>query len=298
MKYRISIWLIKLLLKRKRLTLKEIQEEWKNFNRDFNITLHRNTFMAYKQAAEDMFDVNINCDRKTNEYYIENPKEITDSDINKWIMQVASSTEVLTRRRTLSNRILLESTCGGEEFLDPITEAMMNDNCITIEYYSYWMELNSYTVEPYFIKSFKNRWYLIGFCREREGLRVYAFDRIKTVTISEEHFYMKAQNYPNFLYKDNFGIINAPKEKTENIHLRFTIKQAPYIITRPLHHSQEIISYENGFMDITLNVKVTLDFMQELLSYGTSMKIISPPSLIKKYKEILNEMYEQYGEFE
>ena len=53
------------------MTLNEIQEEWRAHNADYDITLHRNTFMSYKRTAEEMFDININCDRSTNEYYIE-----------------------------------------------------------------------------------------------------------------------------------------------------------------------------------------------------------------------------------
>ena len=76
MKDRICIWLVNLLLRRKRMTLNEIQEEWRAHNADYDITLHRNTFMSYKRTAEEMFDININCDRSTNEYYIEYPEEI------------------------------------------------------------------------------------------------------------------------------------------------------------------------------------------------------------------------------
>ena len=53
------------------MTLNEIQEEWRAHNADYSITLHRNTFMSYKRKAEEMFDININCNRSTNEYYIE-----------------------------------------------------------------------------------------------------------------------------------------------------------------------------------------------------------------------------------
>ena len=89
MKNRICIWLVNLLLRRKRMTLNEIQEEWRIHNANYNITLHRNTFMSYKRAAEEMFDVNISCDRRTNQYYIEYPEEINNSPINQWLIQAA-----------------------------------------------------------------------------------------------------------------------------------------------------------------------------------------------------------------
>lgn len=108
MKNRICIWLVNLLVRKRRMTLHEIQEEWRAYNADYDITLHRNTFMSYKRAAEDMFDININCDRRTNEYYIEYPDEINNSPINQWIIQATSSTDVISRRKHLSDRIILE----------------------------------------------------------------------------------------------------------------------------------------------------------------------------------------------
>ena len=160
MKNRICIWLVNLLLKRKRMTLNEIQEEWRAHNADYDITLHRNTFMSYKRTAEEMFDININCDRSTNEYYIEYPEEISNSPINQWLIQTASSTDVISRRKRLADRIVLERTFGGEEHLDAITDAMSRSKCINITYHSYWMDAQNFTVEPYFIKFFRQRWYL------------------------------------------------------------------------------------------------------------------------------------------
>ena len=114
------------------MTLNEIQEEWRAHNADYDITLHRNTFMSYKRTAEEMFDININCDRSTNEYYIEYPEEIGNSPINQWLIQVASSTDVISRRKRLADRIILESTFGGEEHLDAITDAMSRSKCINL----------------------------------------------------------------------------------------------------------------------------------------------------------------------
>lgn len=118
------------------MTLNEIQEEWRAHNADYSITLHRNTFMSYKRKAEEMFDININCNRSTNEYYIEYPEEINNSPINQWLIQAASSTDVISRRKRLADRIILETTFGGEEHLDAITDAMSRSKCINITYHS------------------------------------------------------------------------------------------------------------------------------------------------------------------
>lgn len=299
MKYRVCIWLIRVLLKRNRVTLREIQDEWITNGLGYNISFYSSKVLKrYIEAAEQLFSINIYLDSRTNQYFIEEPKEITESPINKWILQVAASIEVFARRRSLSDRILLGDDTSNHDFITPITEAMHKDKCVKIKYYSYWMDVETFTVEPYFIKFFKQHWYLIGFCKETAVISVYAFERMKNVSVSEEDFNMKHENCPHILYRNNFGIIDDPKAKVEDIYLRFTIKQAPYIMSTPLHHSQEIVSYEDGYMDVRLSLKITSDFIQELLSYGPTMKILGPQTLVNKYKETLNEMYGQYNEAE
>ena len=264
---RICIWLVNLLLRKKRMTLIEIQEEWRNHNTDYSIALHRNTFISYKRVAEEMFDIIINCDRRTNEYYIEYPEDIISSPINQWLIRTVSSADVISRYKRLADRIILENTFGGEEHLDSITDAMTHGKCVDIVYHSYWMEAQNFTVEPYFIKFFRQRWYLIGHCHERNSLRVYSLDRMDSATISDKSFKMKDKNYPQVLYNDNFGIIHGEEStKDHDILLKFTSKQGLYIQTRPLHHTQEIISRDENHIIFKMHMKVTLDLVQELFS--------------------------------
>lgn len=295
MKNRICIWLINLLVRKRRMTLHEIQEEWRAYNADYDITLHRNTFMSYKRAAEDMFDININCDRRTNEYYIEYPDAINNSPINQWIIQATSSTDVISRRKHLSDRIILENTFGGEEHLDAITDAMSRGRSLNISYHSYWKEAQNFTVDPYFIRFFRQRWYLIGHCHERNALRVYSLDRMDSATIGNKSFTMKPENYPQVLYNDNFGIIHGDeKDKAHDVLLKFSIKQGKYIQTRPLHHTQEIISHDENHIIFKLHIKITLDFIQELLSYGPSLQVLSPDKLVEEMRKAINEMNDLY----
>lgn len=293
MKNRISIWLVSLLLRRKRVRLAEIQDAWQEYSGEYGMELHRNTFMKYKRMAEEMFDINIECDRRTNEYYIDSPEMLNRSALNQWLIQTASSSDVIARRKKLADRIVLETTFGGEEHLDAITEAMMKNKCIMLVYHSYWADAHTFTVEPYFVKFFKQRWYLVGFCREREGLRVYSFDRMGSAQVSREGFKMQSDKLPQVLFDDTYGIIRDDTP-VEDIVLRFNLQQGNYIKTRPLHHSQVLMSQDELSMTFRMRLRPTLDFVQELLSYGSALKILAPDSLIDKMRGIVRDMYRQY----
>ena len=294
MKNKISIWLVSLLLRRKRITLKEIRKAWEEYNDEYGIELHRNTFMKYKRLAEEIFDINIECDRCTNEYYIDAPEKINHSPLNQWLIRTTTSSDVISRRRKLDDRIVLEMTFGGEEHLDVLTEAMMKNKCVSIVYHSYWGEATTFTVEPYFIKLFKQRWYLIGFCREREGVRIYSFDRMDSAELSTEGFKMYPEHTPQVMFNDTYGIINDDIQVV-NIILKFNLKQGNYIRTRPLHHSQELVSQDENSMIYRLKLRPTLDFVQELLSYGSTLQVLAPDSLVKEMRKTASELCALYN---
>ena len=157
------------------------------------------------------------------------------------------------------------------------------------------MEAQNFTVDPYFIKFFKQRWYLVGRCHERNALRVYSLDRMESASITMKDFTMKSKDYPQVIYNDNFGIMHGDeKTKSHDIILKFTIKQGQYILTRPLHHTQEVISRDENHIIFKMHMKVTLDLVQELLSYGSSLQVLSPDCLINEIRKTINEMNDLY----
>lgn len=70
--------------------------------------------------------------------------------------------------------------------------------------------------------------------------------------------------------------------------------QGQYILTRPLHHTQEVISHDENFIIFKMNMKITLDLVQELLSYGSSLQVLSLDCLIKEIRKTIGEMHEMY----
>ena len=84
------------------------------------------------------------------------------------------------------------------------------------------------------------------------------------------------------------------KDKAHDMLLKFTVKQGQYILTRPLHHSQEVISRDENHIIFKVHMKVTLDLIQELLSYGPSLQVLSPDCLINEIGKAISEMSKLY----
>ncbi|RGS58704.1 WYL domain-containing protein [Bacteroides xylanisolvens] len=293
MKTEFAIWMVSYLLRRGPDTQENIINEWsKHINED--VEIHRNTFANYRRKAEELFGAEILYNPVTKEYYIEDKDLINHNAMYKWLLQSVSASNVISRRSRLKDRIMLETSSGGEEFIEPITEAMEKGLCLELVYQAFWDEPKERIVEPYYIKLFKRRWYLIGKRRDKGEFRTYCFDRIKSVRISDIKFKFKKEQSAETLFYDYYGIIQYPVEK-ERVVIKVTCEQGMYIKTLPLHHSQKLIHQDDDYMTFELYLKPCYDFVKELLSCGSELEVISPESLREEVNKYAMEMCEIYN---
>lgn len=290
---RICDMMVSYLLRRGPDTQENIINEWsKHINED--VEIHRNTFANYRRKAEELFGAEILYNPVTKEYYIEDKDLINHNAMYKWLLQSVSASNVISRRSRLKDRIMLETSSGGEEFIEPITEAMEKGLCLELVYQAFWDEPKERIVEPYYIKLFKRRWYLIGKRRDKGEFRTYCFDRIKSVRISDIKFKFKKEQSAETLFYDYYGIIQYPVEK-ERVVIKVTCEQGMYIKTLPLHHSQKLIHQDDDYMTFELYLKPCYDFVKELLSCGSELEVISPESLREEVNKYAMEMCEIYN---
>lgn len=293
MKTEFAIWMVSYLLRRGPDTQENIINEWsKHINED--VEIHRNTFANYRRKAEELFGAEILYNPVTKEYYIEDKDLISHNAMYKWLLQSVSASNVISRRSRLKDCIMLETSSGGEEFIEPITEAMEKGLCLELVYQAFWDEPKERIVEPYYIKLFKRRWYLIGKRRDKGEFRTYCFDRIKSVRISDIKFKFKKEQSAETLFYDYYGIIQYPVEK-ERVVIKVTCEQGMYIKTLPLHHSQKLIHQDDDYMTFELYLKPCYDFVKELLSCGSELEVISPESLREEVNKYAMEMCEIYN---
>ena len=74
----------------------------------------------------------------------------------------------------------------------------------------------------------------------------------------------------------------------EEIKLLFASKRAPYILTKPIHETQQHTVLEDGSLQITLQLSINNELKQMILSFGADVKVIAPDSL----KEFIREQAE------
>ena len=193
------------------------------------------------------------------------------------------------------NRIVFEEVPSGVQFMDLVIDAMRSGRVLAMEYQAYnWEHSKDVLLEPYFVKLFRHRWYLIGINREYKAFRSYSLDRIKRIALSEETFNFPRKFTPQDHFRDSFGIIRDENLLPQHTVLRTTISQAPYLRNLPLHSSQKEIAVTESYVDFELYISHTYDFIQELLSKGAAVEVLKPQSLRDKIKAEIQNMQTLY----
>lgn len=272
------IWLVDTIYRAGKITFEEINERWLRSNLSEGEDIPLRTFHNWRKAVENTFDININCNRKAGYYYyIENAEDLEKGGIRNWLLNTFAVNNLINESHHLKNRILFENIPSGRKFLTPIIEAMRDNLEIELLHKSYWYdEPHTYIVQPYCIKVFKQRWYVIGYCKERNALRIFSLDRIQKLNTLDTKFIVPKDFDGNDYFENCFGIIADDDVSVEIIRIKVYGMHVQYVRALPFHHSQVEIETNNEYSIFELRMKPTFDFKQELLSRGADIEVLSP----------------------
>ena len=288
------VWLVDTIRRFGRITRQQIEEAWLRSPYNDGRTLSRRTFCNHREMAESLFNVNIICDPKTFEYYIEND-DTNRRSVTNWLLDSVSMNDVLVGARDITDRIFVENVPSAREYLSTVIDALKEHHPLKFDYHPYTRSLptKGIVIEPYFLKLFKQRWYMIGRVPNEDRIKTYALDRVKNVQVMTKTF----REDPNFdidgYFKYSYGIVVTHNEPRKVV-IRTNPRRAKYLRALPLHTSQtEAVSDKFSFF--TYFMRITDDFVAELLSYGPEITVIEPPELRAIVMESLRNSLDNYS---
>lgn len=274
---------------------------------------------------EQEFNAPIEFSKKDNGYFYTDPEfalnmPITEEHIKtirialdtlKEFSHTAKFVELQSTIERLCNRLAIpmddNSTPANEiiqfervpyfknsEFVPVLFELIREKKAISFTYTRYTDEVGKHhEIDPYLLKEYHNRWYVIGWNSRKQCLSTYGLDRMEQIQETGKSFYIRKDFNPAEFFKYCFGITSADEEPQEVI-LSFTPLQGKYIKTQMLHHTQQIISDNEKELKIALRILITWEFVQYILSQGKTVKVIKPRKLAAKIKTLLKEAISQY----
>lgn len=285
------IWFVETIYNAKRITYEEINEKWRNNALSDGLDLPSRTFHKWRIAVEEMFGLIIDCERKGGyHYYIANADELKEGNIRNWLINTFSISNLLVDNLQLHERILLEEIPSGQKYFAQIINAMKNNNLINMTYRSYWKDnSHNFDVEPYCVKLFRQRWYLLGRSPYKKQMMIYALDRIQELRIIDKNFELPATFNANEFFSEYFGVNIGDEVDVETVKLKVASYQANYIRAVPLHHSQKEVERNENFSIFKLCLRPTSDLIREILWHSEAIEVLAPT-------EFRNEVASKIGE--
>jgi len=295
-KFKEYIWLVNTIRKARRITFAEINEKWLETEMSEGIELARSTFARHKDAIEDIFGICIDCDRQNGyQYYIGNDYVLRENSVQNWMLQTLSVHNVISESLPLQDRILLEQVPFEGDYLTTVIDAMKKGVRIAVTYRKYGADKpKCLNFEPYCIKLFKQRWYILGhFHRdataekpEADYFGVFSFDRIVEMTLTDVKFKIDPDFDAQAFFDHCYGVFVGEGMPAERIVIRAFGYERFYIRDLPVHHSQREIGQGEDYADFEFYMKPTQDLGTHFLSRGSQVKILSPQWLADEVRDM------------
>ena len=290
------IWLLNLLLQEKQMTFDEISKRWKESNMGDNKPMPLRTFHQHRGAVEELFGVEIKCKTsKGYKYYIANPEVLKNDKTRKWLLNSFNLSNMITAGHNMRDRILFEDIPHGTEYLQTIIYAMQQSKELAIDYQPFYGHRASYTIQPYAMKTYHQRWYVLGFIKELNSIRNIALDRLLEMTIKEQPFKFPKNFNAEKYYANTIGIFVNEKLSPVKVTLKAYGKQIEYLRSLPLHKSQcETFSKYGEFCVFEYKLCLTPELSSQILAMGENVEVLEPQELREEVKRRLEESILRY----
>ena len=185
----------------------------------------------------------------------------------------------------------------GLHYLDEIYQAIIKKMVLIITYKSFKSrEETKFNFHPFILKEFNNRWFLIGKKKASQPITNLALDRIISIDYDFNLSYLEEDFDAESYYKDIIGVTVNTGLQPRRIELWIDASNAPYVLTKPLHPSQRLITEnEDGSVIVHLFIMPNYEMERLLLGFGDSIEILRPENLRNRMKKILERAISRYN---
>ena len=175
-------------------------------------------------------------------------------------------------------------TINPENF-SKIFSALKNRHVLDFEYRplqkTTWMTRR---INPLHTVCQKGNWYVMGFCHDKQDIRVFNFSRMQNVTESKEEFDIPEDFNPDKYFDKEIGIwLSATKKYT--VELLISAEIGTFALERSWNKNQKIEQREDGSVWVSFETTQLPEVKRWVLGQGKTVKVLGPDELIAQVKE-------------
>lgn len=312
-------------LRRQNFTFKQLVEEVNDRLRELHeVEISGRTIREDIRFMKDSFNAPIDKRPYVGKkciYYYTHPKfsifnnELSDEEVTK----LRETIEILGRFSCLPGKEWLEKVISSLEYrfgvdqsnekyvsfdqnekllglrhLSSIIDATIKHQPLLLEYRSFGGTIKSVTIHPYHVKEYNNRWFLFGLEVTDNGNYITnrALDRIISFANSNVEFIPNRDTDFNSYFNDIIGVSIDENSELVDVILKFDEKRFPYVLSKPLHHSQSVIPGQNH--TVKIRVKPNKELESQILFFGSQVEVLEPECLRKSIADNIAESYKKY----
>ena len=278
------------------LTRDDINRRWAHcrYNDNHEEEFPERKFHRYKEEIQEIFDVDIRCSKsRGNVYYIENKDDISGGT-RQWFLNAMAVHSMMDQAKDITDCVLYEDIPEGTQYLSLIVDAIRHHTQLQLTYHSFnRQEQYELILSPYCLKVFKQRWYVAGCPSTHPNeTRIYALDRVQTMRPTDQNFIYPKKFDAKTFFAPYYGVFrNATPTK---VIIEATPASTQFLRLLPLHDSQKELRQFHGNTFFEYYIAPTLDFIQELRTHGTDIRVREPEELVAIFRNEAQKAYEMY----
>lgn len=205
-----------------------------------------------------------------------------------WInhLQDARVSEIVAEAVEFDDNLSLNNL----EMLPMLLNAIVKKQVLFISYNKDFGAPDYYTVSPYFLKQYSQRWYLFAYNKSKRRIQSFPVDRIRSIDIDESDKYKetnlnKLRKFKHDYFDGIVGITNKPNEPVIDLCLSF--KKATQdqgwddvvnrfynlLKTNPFIGNFEFYSTENEDLAMAKKIKINRELENKLIVYAHTARI-------------------------
>ena len=215
---------------------------------------------------------------------------------NRWLEEVISNLELRFGIKTNREHIVAfeqNDQLRGLEFLSELIDSAINHQPLNLLYRTYNGKETNVVIHPYHVKQYNNRWFLFGLEQTPNGDRIAnrALDRIVKFSISNVPFVPNTSIDFSTRFDDGVTIPDDDVQK-ETVVLKFEPDRFPYVVSKPIHHSQKVLNEDECILQIEVRPNKELESV--IFSYFPHVEVLEPATLREQFKEKISNNLKKY----
>ena len=184
----------------------------------------------------------------------------------------------------------------GLEWIEVIRKYIVAKKSMCVTYQSFKArEASTFCFSGYLLKEYRNRWFVLGISHQRYmPLLNLALDRIQTITAHDDAYVENTSIDLSTYYNDVIGVTKSPGQRDVEVIFWIENKSAPYVLTKPLHHTQKLLGEDDQGKILSIRVILNFELERELLGFGAKLRVLGPRILVKQIKKQLRQTLDNY----